>query len=145
VTTPARTSIILDIYSTLSNIADIVTVEQFVRPLEDVPNAERPYLAFSVSPDIAEHKPFGSMRWTMPVIVAGWIYEDTDWTTRSAAINNLADAVIGALSADTTRGGYACMTTIKEIMTNESDPDSGGDGYMIMDLEVVYYRSTAAG
>ena len=148
--TPRRTNILLDVKATLDTIivangykTATVTVEQYVRPYEDVPQAQRPYIGFATGMEIPEHRPFGGMHWTIPVVVVGYVYA-SDWTARSAAINNLVDDVIAALETDTTRGGYAISTSIKGLETNESDPDSQGDGYLIMDFEIAYERTTSA-
>jgi hypothetical protein len=149
--TPTRTSILLDLKSTLQGITaaggyktTVTTVEETVRPVEDVPSAQKPYLAFAVGLETAEHHHCDMVQFTMPVVVVGYVANSNTWATRSAEINNLIDDVIAAIEADTTLGGYCVSSTIKGVETNESDPDSGADGWFYIDIDVAYQRTTGA-
>jgi hypothetical protein len=141
---------LLNIRSTLAAITtangyktQVATSSDSIVPLEDVPSSMRPYTGWMTGTEVPQMQPFGAMRWVVPVVVVGYVTA-TAWADRSAAINNLADDILAALSVDTTRGGYAVMTTIRGIETNENDPDAGVDGYCILDFEIVYNRTTSA-
>lgn len=147
--TPNRTNILLDLHSALAAIAtptyntDVTTLERWIRPVLDVPAQQRPYIGWATALEIPEHLPFSAIRWGIPLVVVGYVY-DSDWTSRSSKINLLADDIIAAVFSDHTRGGYAIGTVAAGIETNENEPDAQGDGWCILDFMITYERTTGA-
>jgi hypothetical protein len=126
--TPARTSILADIKSTLEAITaangyktTVNTVEPYLRSRNDVQvgNA-RPYLAFGPDRENYTHNATQEMRAVMPWTIVGYTNGSGTWATASAEINKLIDDVIAAVMADPTLGGNAVQTVIKSLLTDEA-------------------------
>jgi hypothetical protein len=148
--TPARTSILLALRTRLAAISvaggyktTLVTFDDSVRAPEEVGQSERPYLAWEIQNETNSHSAFSAMRWKMGVLVVGYVYS-TDWATRSAAVNNIADDVLAAIFSDETWSQNAVQTTCRELITNENERDNGGDGICVLDILIEYERSTTA-
>lgn len=147
--TPSRTSILLDIKSTLTAITvvngfktTVVTSESKLRSRDEVVGDERPYTGFGPGRSTYENL-MGHMRVTMPWTVVGYVQED-DEIIASAAINDLEDDIIAAVMADPTLGGFATFTKIVDDLTDEADPnrrDISDDGNAaVVNFETIYYR-----
>jgi len=155
--TPARTNILLEIKTALESItvangynSEVVTVEPVLRSRDDVLNGERPYLGFGPGVEPLEHFCTKDIRVEMPVTIVGYLYEPSDWTTRSAALNLLIDDMIAALQDDRTLNSNAISLYIVNAQTDEADPDAGasaGDpsgGTIVMNIKVIYERTINA-
>ena len=57
-------------------------------------------------------------------------------------LNDLIDDLFAALNVDTTRNGNAVMTTVVKSETDEGDPES--DGTLVMQIDVVFMRTTGS-
>ena len=152
--TPNRTSILLNVKTTLEGITviggyntTVLTAEPYLRGREEVKPGEMPYLGFGFDPESYEHHPSSKMRVKVPLTIVGYT-QTRGWAARSAALNLLLDDVIKAMFTDTTRGGYAIMTTLRETQTDEHDPDvdshGEGKGMAYATFDIVYERDIGA-
>lgn len=149
--TPARTSILLDIKSTLEGITvangynfDVANVEPWLRPAKDVPAGERPYLGFGLDLESYEHQSFDYMFIKVPWLVVGYLPPYDSWTEMSAAVNLLIDDIIAAVMADDTLGGTCIGTLCLRSETSEADPQWQEGGWCFVDFETRYERTTSA-
>jgi len=152
--TPNRTSILDNIETTLTGITtangyktDVTTVERVLKTWDEVGSEQYPWLGFLAGIATPEYQPGNLMRMILPFTLFGHINEPS--STKSDALSDLEDDLIAALNADQTRGDYAVSTTIKTIMSDDGDPDSdegskGGSGTIVMEIEIVYMRTTAS-
>lgn len=152
--TPVRTSILLDIKSTLESISvangqktDVVKVDPFLRTRDDVKPGERPYVAFGPGSTPFTHDLFETMRGQMDWTAVGYI-DENDWTLASAAINDLRDDIIAVIMEDTTLGGTSTQTLLVRDLTDEADPDRATipvDGAaVVLEFRTTYYRDTGS-
>lgn len=150
--TPSRTSLQLDIQSTLEAITvangyktTVITVEPAWRGRDDVSEGERPYLCWGIDREEYEHQMFANLKVDITWSVYGLISETLrTWTTMSAALNNLVDDVIAAIMADPTLGGHAVTTLLVASETDEADPDRFEGGWCGIDFKTTYHRETTA-
>lgn len=151
--TPNRTSILLNVNTVLNTITvangyktTVALVEKYLRGRDDVPVGSRPYLGFGAARETPEHEPCNQIYFRMPLVVIGHV-SSADWTTRSAALNNLIDDTIAAMENDTTRGGYAISSKVTGVETDEADPDADNvldGGTCIVEFEIYYVRAITA-
>ncbi|MFH1738820.1 MAG: hypothetical protein ABIH23_07410 [bacterium] len=148
--TPKRTSILLDLRTTLALVTaptyktTVATVDDGVRPLLDVPESERPYIGWDVGIETPAHDAFDSILWKIPIALAGYVWTTDDWETRSTAINDFVDDLIAVVAVDPSRDGYAISTWVRGMMTNENEIDAGNDGWCIIDMEIEYERTVTS-
>lgn len=152
--TPARQAILDNIETTLQSITvangydvTVDTVEREVKEWDSVGAGSLPWLGFMPEAERLEYQPGGVMRVTLPVAVVGHVNATTA-SDRCDKLSDLIDATVAALSADTTRGANATMTTVLDVATDEGDPDAlpdsrGGSGSFVMRTEIVYMRTTS--
>lgn len=151
--TPARTNILLELKSALEAITvangyktEVTAVSPMLVSREEARDIGiPPVICFGSARDVPVHEAFQDMRVEMEVAILGYV-EESDWTTRSAAINNLIDDIIAAVSSDATLNSNAIMVTFTEFASDEADPDatlgkSNGGGTCIVLIKVVYERT----
>jgi hypothetical protein len=143
--TPARTSILLNVETTLGLIAPatykttVDTVEHVIKARDRVKEGQLPYVGFGAGRETIVHQSFDSLVVTMPLTVVGYITAST-WALRSAAINDLIDDIIAVMGVDPRRGASAIDTRLLGDETDEVDPDAGVRGMCIVDFEIEYER-----
>lgn len=151
--TPRRSDILSNVQSVLSGITTgngykttVHTVGAVVKEWASVGAQELPWVGVKPGKETFEHQPFGVLIVTLPIEIVCIVAAAND-TARYSALGNLIDDVIAALSADTTRGGYAISTSLAEDETDEGDPDTqnsgGGTGAMVVRVSVRYERTIA--
>ena len=151
---PPREAILANVQTTLEGITtvngyktDVQTVERVIRHWDDVAGSTRPWIGYMSQPQRFAHHAFGSMRVVMPLYIAAHVSGSTK-TAVAAALTNLEDDIVAALSDDTTRGGNATMTHIISQQDDAGDPDTtdsqGVSGTLEVIAEVVYHRSTGS-
>lgn len=143
---PYRFDIVANIVTTLAAIntptyrTTTPTVERGIRTWDEVNERQRPYIG--VAPDGEEpyrNEVNGVYDVTLRVAIAMHV-DGSDETTRATNLDALIDDIIGALSADQTRGGSAISTLIRSVTTDEGDPARVPHGTAVMRVEVNYQR-----
>ena len=143
--TPSRELIIADIATVLATIAtptfktDVTTVERLAKVSDEVPDQQRPLIGIFTQDADSEYQPGGVIKKTLKVTLVCHVEKVSTETARAAALADLLDDVISALSADQSRGGNAYMTTFVTDETDEADPF--GEGSMVVPLEVRFLRT----
>lgn len=150
--TPARALILADVLTTLESITvangyhtGVVTVEAVLKGWDDIGQQQYPWVGYLPGVTRFEYQPSGYIRCTVPLMIVAHINAGPD--TISSALSALEDDLIAALNADTTRSGNAVSTTIVSSALDDGDPDvgegsKGGSGTIVMELDIVYFRTT---
>jgi hypothetical protein len=148
--TPNRTSLMLEIKSTLEGISSadgykstVICVEPWLRSRDDVLPGERPYLGFGFDLEPYEHQLHHNMRVQVPWLVVGYI-NTAPWEQMSSELNNLIDDIITIVMANHKFSGYAQQTEVVSSQTDEFDPDRGTGGACFVEFKSIYYRNTTA-
>ncbi len=142
---PARELIIADIATVLAAIAtptfksDVTTVERLAKVSDEVPDQQRPLIGIFTQDADSEYLPGGVIKKTLKVTLVCHVAKVATEEARGAALTDLLDDIISALSADQTRGGNAYSTTLITDETDEADPF--GEGSMVVPLQVRFLRT----
>jgi len=148
--TPPKESILDNFQTTLEGITiangyktDVETVERLIKEWHSVGAGLRAWVGYMPQVSTFKYYAFGQLRVTMPIIVAAHVNAATK-ALASEAITNIEDDILAAISADTTRGGFATMTHLISQQDDIGDPDSidsqGAGGTLTMTFNVVYHR-----
>lgn len=147
--TPSRTNLLLTIKSTLEGITSgngynttVANVEPWIRSPSEVADGERPHIGFGFDPETYETQGF-EYQWIRAKWVAvGSVPKTASWETMSAAVNLFLDDIMAAVLADDTLGGYAVQTVCTQSDTSESDRNWREGGYVLLEFETTYERTT---
>lgn len=149
--TPSRTSILLDIKSTLEKISTgngykttVATVEPYLRTWDCLGEGEKPYIGFGFDRETYEHQSYHNMRVQVPWTVVGYLETQDNWTLASAAANNLIDDIIASVMSDDSLGSHGTQTLLMGSESNEADPDFERAAIVIVDFRTTYYRETTS-
>ena len=145
--TPARRLILQNLATTLAGITTgngykttVTTVESVAKSYADITVTEKPWIGIFPQRESLVYEHSGSIRVTLSVLllchISGVSVDD-----RSSTLNDLLDDIIGVLGVDTTRGANAVMTRLTSVETDEGDPDAYGHGSLVINSEVVYFRT----
>tara|TARA_R110000824_G_C15230416_1_gene678495 strand:+ start:1178 stop:1633 length:456 start_codon:yes stop_codon:yes gene_type:complete len=146
--TPARTSILSNVATTLATITTgngynttVETVENEAKTWADVPDSQKPWVGYVPTSETLEYLPGNQIRVVLPIDIICHVVGQTA-SSRSTLLNNLLDDVIAALSVDTTRASYAISTTVANVDTDEGAPGATGQGSMVLNIEVAFMRTS---
>jgi len=129
-------------------LVQVSTVERCLRSWDD-PQAygALPWVGFCSTRQTVAYEPYGHMVVLMEVDVWAHVADaaPTALADRTEQVSNLSDMLIGAISADPTRGGAAISTTLKDTFEDDGHPDFNEPGMNISTLtqrwEVKYLRT----
>jgi len=148
--TPARRLILQNLATTLAGITTgngykttVTTVEAVAKSFADTASGEKPWIGIYPQREALEYEHSGSIRVTLTCLLICHVTGITA-DSRASLLNDLLDDVIGVLGVDTTRGANAVMTKLVSTETDEGDPDAYGQGSMVINCEVVYFRTDAS-
>ena len=146
--TPSRKLIVDNIKTTLESIttgngykSDITTVQILAKSWLQVSQVIRPWLGIVPQETNYEYLPNGIIRSVFMLHIIGHVANGTPEEKRER-LNDLIDDLFAALNVDTTRNGNAVMTTVVKSETDEGDPES--DGTLVMQIDVVFMRTTGS-
>lgn len=153
--TPRRKSILDNVQTSLEAIdgsgdykTTVATVKNYLVPFdhEELGAASMPWVGYMPGLERFTPRPNKQMISVMPLTVLAHV--NTTFTNKTANLTDLQDDIIAALGADTTRGGYAVRTTLRESQTDEGDDTSydrhGGTGTIAMTFEIEYRRHASS-
>ena len=120
----------------------VVTVEALAKSWAGVKPGERPWIGVVPQKESFEHTPFGGIRVRLPIAIIAHV-SGTSQDDRASKLNDLLDDIIAVLNVDTTRNAKAIFTSVIGVDTDEGDPDGYGDGSMVVNVDVVYLRTTS--
>ena len=148
--TPTRRLILQNLATTLAGITTgngykttVTTVESVAKSYADTTATEKPWIGIYPQREALAYEHSGNIRVTFAFLLLCHI-SGVSVDNRSATLNDLLDDIIGVLGVDTTRGGNAVMTSLTSVETDEGDPDAYGHGSMVINAEVVYFRTDAS-
>jgi hypothetical protein len=146
--TPARTSILSNLSTTLASITTgngynttVLTVENEAKTWGDVPESQKPWVGYVPVAEVLQFLPGDQVRVELPLDIICHVSGTTS-SDRSTKLNNLLDDVIAALSVDTTRGSNAISTTVLSVDTDEGAPGAYDQGSMVLRVEVAFMRTS---
>ncbi len=126
------------------SIPGINTVERVASLEGEVPDSDCPHIGFS--PD--ESAPLdqgimGNVVTRLPILVTGHMVS-TDLTDKTKQIADLEQAVLDAVFADATLGGYAITTIWTGTITTECLKSEALRGEFVLKLTIEYNQSLGA-
>ena len=147
--TPTRRLILQNIKTVLETITtdngyktDLSKVEPLGKSWATVKPGEKPWVGIVPQRESLKFE-YSNIRVSLSVLliahVAGTTQDD-----RASKLNDLLDDIIAAINLDTTRGSNAISSTIKTVETDEGAPDGDGDGSMVINMDLAYFRGVGS-
>jgi hypothetical protein len=149
-TTPARSGAVQNLATVLAAIngtgsyyTTVATVERIYRNPVDPDSGAHPWIGILPLQDRYEYLPGQQIRVTLPVQLVAYV-DGATAALRATAMEELLDDIIYALHLDSTRSANAVLTRVATSSTDEGDPDVVDFGTLVVDLEMVYFRTMGA-